>query len=96
MIMLWIFDEHDNENDLMDQSKNVWIMLVNCFFFISFLSITCLFQLCGLCSDFIDQSFYMDLSDGTRKNFFDAADKNSYVHLAVLYGHFNCKLLFIF
>ena len=79
MIMLWIFDEHDNENDLLDQSLNVSIMLVNCFF-ISFLSITCLFQ-CGLCSDFIDQSFCRDLSDETRKNFFDAADKNLYIWL---------------
>ena len=36
MIMLWTFDEHDNENDLLDQSLNVSIMLVNCFFYFFF------------------------------------------------------------
>ena len=61
-----------------NQSMFGWCWLtVSC---ISLLFIACLFQ-CSLCSDFIDHSFDQDLSDGTRKNFFDAADKNLYIGL---------------
>ena len=61
-----------------NQSMFGWCwLIVSC---ISLLFITCLFQ-CSLCSDFIDHSFDQDLSDGTRKNFFDAVDQKLYIGL---------------